>query len=132
MGTGVHQTVLIVEDEPDLAASAQEAIERFVPGAVVRVARSCGAALAMVQEAPVDLAVVDYRLPGRNGLEFASRAHEMEPGLPVILMTGYPSVDVAARAINEHQVEGYLAKPFDAVVLAEAVQKALARHDSTV
>lgn len=125
---GPGSSVLIVDDDADIVASAREVIERFVPGARVAAASSCAAGLAALAKAPVDLAIVDYRMPGRNGLEFVGRAHELEPGLPVILMTGVDSVDVVARAINEHGVEGFLPKPFDAVVLAEAVQKALRRH----
>jgi CheY-like chemotaxis protein len=120
-------SVLIVDDEPDIALSAREAIERFVPGAHVTVANSYASAVAALEKEPVDVALVDYRMPGKDGLEFVSRAHELEPGLPVILMTGHGSVEVAARAINRHQVQGFLPKPFDAVVLAETVQAALNR-----
>jgi len=120
--------VLIVDDDADVAESARQTIERFVPGAHVHVANSYASGLRALKRTPVDLVLVDYRMPGHTGLEFAGRAHQLEPGLPVILMTGFASVDVAARAINLHGVQGFLPKPFDAVVLAQTVQKALQAH----
>lgn len=119
--------ILVVDDDEDLAVSAKEAIERFVPGSQVTIANSYASGITALESSPVDLALVDYKMPGRDGLDFVARANELEPGLPVILMTGFGSVDVAARAINRHHVAGFLPKPFDAVVLAETVQSVLRR-----
>lgn len=118
-------SVLIVDDDAAIAESARQTLERFVPGVRVTVANSYATGLGALGSLPVDLVLVDYRMPGHTGLELAARAHQLEPGLPVILMTGYASVDVAARAVNEFGVQGFLPKPFDAVVLAETVRKAL-------
>jgi DNA-binding NtrC family response regulator len=123
-----RRTVLLVEDEPDIASSARQVLERFVPDVRVVSAPSAQAGLDILRAGHVDVLLVDYRLPGKDGLEFVRQAHELEPGLPAILMTAYGTVDLAARAINEHRIAGFLAKPFDAVVLAETVQKALQRE----
>lgn len=122
-----QRTVLVVDDDPDIVDSVREVLERFVPGVQVATAKSASAGLALLRALHVDLVLVDYKMPGRNGLEFLERAQELEPGLPVILMTGFGSVDVAARAVNRHRVQGFLPKPFDAVVLADTVQAALRR-----
>lgn len=126
MATDGPRTILVVDDDPDILDSTRAVLERFVPGVEVVTAQSASAGLALLRAIPVDLVLVDYLMPGgHDGLEFAARARELEPGLPVVMMTGFGSVEMAARAVNRHRVAGFLPKPFDAVVLADTVKGAL-------
>ena len=57
-------------------------------------------ALARIGEEPIDLAVLDMRMPEMNGIELLRRLRTKQPELPVIVMTGFGSVDTAVEAIS--------------------------------
>ncbi|MFC1660841.1 sigma-54-dependent transcriptional regulator [Gemmatimonadota bacterium] len=68
-------------------------------------------ALGLLEDARPDLVVTDIRMPGTSGLEVLSRAKEVDPELPVILMTAQASLQSAVQAVNEGAYY-YLQKPF--------------------
>ncbi len=70
------------------------------------------------------LLVADVRLPGMSGLEMVRKAREQKPGIPVIMITGYESVDAQAEA-TELKVVRYFTKPLDAEDFLNAVTEAL-------
>lgn len=59
----------------------------------------------------IDLAVIDYSLPGKNGFEILKMLREKSPSLPVIIMTAYSSEDLAIEAVRA-DVNDYIKKPF--------------------
>lgn len=122
-------TVLVVDDEKDIAESAREVIEKMVPHCHVETAASCEQGIAALMRKPFDAVLVDYKMPHHTGLDFIREAHGLEPDVPAILMTAYGSIDLAAAAVNDCHVDGFLAKPIDAATLASAVEGAL--HRST-
>jgi DNA-binding NtrC family response regulator len=69
-------------------------------------------ALELLRQGPVDVLVTDKNMPGLSGLELAAQARKQWPGLRVMLMTGYPSVETARQAL-ELGARDYLLKPFD-------------------
>ena len=100
--------ILVVDDDPALGEY------------LVRVLRSGGYdvthemssedALSRVQADQWDLLITDIELPGMNGLELLERTHAIVPGLPVALLTGYPSVDYAVTALRGSAAE-FMMKP---------------------
>jgi len=117
--------ILVVDDEVDIAKSAAEVIERLVPNCEAEWAPSCAGGLAALSRAPFDAVVVDYRMPDKSGLEFIRRARDLEPGLPIVLMTAYASMDVATQAINVAHVDAFLRKPVHPEALARAITAAI-------
>lgn len=115
--------VLVVEDETILADSISIYLERHAYASAV--ARSGEEALRMAEEASPDVAVMDIRLPGINGLEVLRRLRDVSPGTEVIMMTGHASVASAVEAMKLGAFD-YLKKPLDLDELRVVVDKALA------
>lgn len=107
------QIVLIVDDEPDIRDSLQMLLEAGLESIQVAVADGGQAALDILQRRPVDLIITDYKMPGMNGLEFLGRAQKIAPKTPRILVTAFPDLEIAIRAINEAGIENFFTKPFE-------------------
>jgi two-component system response regulator AtoC len=115
--------ILIAEDEAILAESISRYLERY--GYTATVARSGGEALRIVEESGPDVAVLDIRLPGVDGLEVLRRVREGFPGTEAIMMTAHASVGSAVEAMKLGAFD-YLTKPLDLDELRVVVEKALA------
>jgi PAS domain S-box-containing protein len=79
--------VLLVEDDPDLREVSQQMLE--ILGCEVRTAASAEQAQEVLGQARFDLLLTDYSLPGRNGAELAKHARTVQPGLVVVISSGY-------------------------------------------
>ncbi|MEM9492033.1 MAG: sigma-54 dependent transcriptional regulator, partial [Myxococcota bacterium] len=74
-----------------------------------------------------DVVLADLQLEGMDGLELCRCSQEVQPGIPVIVITGYGSFDNAVAAIRAGAYD-FLAKPIDIDVLAVAVWRAIERR----
>jgi DNA-binding NtrC family response regulator len=81
--------------------------------------------LAQLSAAPVELLVVDYKMPGIDGFEVIRRARRLQPGIKIVLMTGHGTQSVMGEA-SQKSLEGILVKPFTPDELNDAVTNALA------
>lgn len=81
-------------------------------------------ALSIVRREPFAAVVLDYRLPDRTGLDVLTDIRSTEPGLPVIMMTGYGSESVCASALKLG-IRDYFAKPFNVLDLRRSVRQIL-------
>ncbi len=70
------------------------------------------------------MAILDFRLPGKNGIEVLREAREYKPQLQGIIITAYPSWETAVESMKLGAVD-YLSKPFNLDTLEKLVQKAL-------
>ena len=90
-------TVLVVDDEPVIIGVLTRALEdRFD----VVACHSAADALACVRQNAFDAVVSDINMPGMTGIELLRAVRERDPDLPVLLMTGLPSWEGAAEAIE--------------------------------
>src|SRR5579864_3059981 len=71
-----------------------------------------------------DLALLDIKMPGMDGIELQRRLKESDPDLIMIIMTGYATVDTAVQALKQGAYD-YLTKPVDPDELSHLVDKAL-------
>jgi len=101
--------VLVVDDESGILDTLQILFRS--EGYDVAVANSGRAALTALEEERPDLVLSDIRMPGSGGLDVLSRVREIDPELPVILMTAQASLSSAIRAVNEGAFH-YIQKPF--------------------
>jgi YesN/AraC family two-component response regulator len=80
-------------------------------------------ALDLIERRPIDLILLDLVLPGLDGLEILRRVRAIRPHVPVIVVTGHSSHDVAIKAANL-DVYGYLVKRFDVQELKDEISAA--------
>ncbi len=102
--------ILIVDDDAQLRQSFEKLLN--AEGHTVKTASSGEAAIASVQAAVPDLVIMDVRMPGMSGLEAFRAIHEIEPKLPVIIMTAFGTTETAIGATKMGAFE-YVLKPFE-------------------
>lgn len=102
--------ILIVEDEK----SQRETLCGFLAkeGHAVREAENGEQALAVVRESPVDLLLLDYKMPGMNGIEVLEGVKKINPDIDVIMMTAFGTIETAVRAMKAGAVD-YVTKPVE-------------------
>ena len=118
--------LLIVDDE----AIVRDSLGKWFgeEGYEVGVTQSASEALSRLAERRWDLALVDIKMPGTDGIELQRRLREIDPELTVIIMTGYASVETAVQALKNGAYD-YVTKPFDPDDIANLVRNALShRH----
>jgi signal transduction histidine kinase/CheY-like chemotaxis protein len=115
--------ILIVDDDRTILRLCQRLLERSAYHVVT--ALDPFDALSIVEQQKVDLLLSDIRMPRMDGFELIKRAKQLQPDLPVLLMTGYGSIDTAIQALHRG-VDGLILKPFaSAAELTEAVYRIL-------
>ena len=80
----------------------------------------------LIQKNRYDLLIADIKMPGNENLEFIHKLPEIAKGLPVIILTAFPTIDTAVQSIQLHVV-AYLVKPFDFDVLKVHVKTTMDR-----
>ncbi len=78
----------------------------------ISVTESGEKALGILNEKDIDLVLTDLKMPAMDGLALAAEVKANHPDLPVVLMTGYPSVESAVQALRS-KVSDYITKPFN-------------------
>ena len=114
--------VLVVDDELPIMQLCVKVLEDA--GHVVEGFSRGESLLARLGAEPADLLVVDYRMPGPNGVQVVRRARALRPEIPVVMITGHGTPEVLAEA-HAAGVTGVLLKPFAPAALVEAVRRAL-------
>lgn len=117
--------LLLVEDDRLNAATLGDGLRAHGYG--VHVARSAEEALALLGTTPIDLVILDEKLPGMTGLEFAAVLREHH-ALPLIFLTAFGDPGRVRSAI-ERGALAYLVKPIDVEQLLPTVRTALARSE---
>ena len=116
-----HIRVLLVVDEEILVEFLSKRLLKA--GFTVRAANSGGTALEIVKDAHFDVAVVDLKMPGMDGVETQMKLREMQPLLQCIVLTGHGSVESALESGHMGAFK-YLLKPIDYEELVETIKKA--------
>jgi DNA-binding NtrC family response regulator len=121
-------SILIVDDEPSVRDSLSHWFRD--EGHEVATAEGANDALTRLADRKWDVALLDIRLRGTDGVELQRRMHEIDPTLITIMMTGYASVDTAVTALKNGAYD-YITKPLDPDDVAHLVQKALSHKHAT-
>jgi DNA-binding NtrC family response regulator len=117
-------SVLVVDDEQIMQDSCARVLVQ--EGFTVATADCGEAALEHCDRESYDLVLLDLKMPGMGGIKTLSRLKEMDPGITILIMTGYPSIETAVRAIKLGAYD-YITKPFTPDALRFAVNRALER-----
>jgi len=118
----IRGKTLLVDDDPDLLRLMS--IRMQSAGYEVNAVESAEKAIAKLAVVRPDVVITDLRMDGMDGLELFDVIHEMNPSLPVIILTAHGTIPEAVEATNRG-VFSFLSKPFDGKELIEKVDKAL-------
>jgi len=118
----VVQRLLIVDDEQSMREWLTIALSQ--DGYEVEAAGSGEEALKVLERAAIDLALVDLRMPGMDGLATLQAMKRLNEGVAVIIMTAYATAETAVHALKEGAYD-YIIKPFKVDELRHLVRKAL-------
>jgi two-component system nitrogen regulation response regulator GlnG len=115
-------TLLVVDDEPNVLYS----LEKSLQSEALRVLSAATAheGLELVRQHAPDVVLLDVRLPDLSGLDAFDRIRQLDPRLPVIIMTAYATTDTAIEAMKRGAFE-YVLKPVDLHQLRDLVARAL-------
>ena len=116
--------ILIVDDDPSLRKMLEAVLTN--DGYEVTEADDGNNAVSAVKGQFFDLILMDVRMAGMSGIEALKHIKKLSPGIPVIIMTAYASVDTAREALKSGAYD-YLTKPLDIDELNLILQRAL-RH----
>lgn len=125
---GSGERILVVDDEPDI----RRTLERLLrdSGYTVESVGNGAEALERVHQQPPDLLLLDYAMPGMNGLDVATALRHRFPDLPILFMSGFADTKALEAALPTIRL---LRKPFGNDELNKAVRRALnkAEKDGT-
>ncbi|HEU5451033.1 MAG TPA: sigma-54 dependent transcriptional regulator [Terriglobales bacterium] len=117
--------VLVIDDDEAVLQSCEAILEDA--GHEVALAATPGAGLDRLRQEHFDLALIDLKLPGMNGLEVLQRASEISPDLVPIIFTGFGTIETAVEAVKKGAYN-YITKPFTSGQLITAVNSGLQQH----
>ncbi|MCM8798751.1 MAG: response regulator [Candidatus Omnitrophica bacterium] len=118
--------ILIVDDERNMCEALFDVLEQ--EGFSVSTALDKEEALRLIKNIEFDLLLLDIRLKGVDGLDLISAVKEINPGIAIIIMTGYPSLESAIEG-TRLGISDYLLKPISIESLKASIQHALIQKD---
>jgi DNA-binding response OmpR family regulator len=121
----MKSNILVVDDEPVARQSLTDILK--LEGHNVTAAPNGQAAVEYVRTHPVDLMIVDLRMPGMDGLEVVQVVNQVSPETEVVLLTAFGSTESAIQALRL-RIHDYLLKPASPAQIIATVKKGLTRR----
>ncbi|MGA7192413.1 MAG: response regulator transcription factor [Anaerolineales bacterium] len=121
----MKSNILVVDDENVARQSLTDILK--LEGYNVASAANGQAAVEFIRTHPVDLMVVDLRMPGMDGLEVVQVTNQIAPDTEIVLLTAFASTDSAVQALRL-RIHDYLIKPAAPAQVIASVKKGLARR----
>ncbi len=115
-------SILVVDDELLIRDLLYDFFKEH--GWNISVAENGEKALELLRARDIDLVLTDIKMPEMDGLALSEKVKETNPEMPVVLMTGYPTVDSAISALRM-KVSDYVVKPFNINQLYKTIDKLL-------
>ena len=112
--------ILIVDDDQEIRNTLTSILEGV--GYLVESVENGKKAIRLCEKTPFDVVLIDIELPDIKGTELLHILKEKQPRMVRIIITGYPSVENAAKSVNE-KADGYILKPFNVPELLEMINK---------
>jgi len=116
------ETILIVDDEKNYLVILEALLAP--EGYEIITQDNALSALRLIREADLDLVITDMKMPGMDGMELLDEAKNIDPELPVIIMTAYGTIEMAVEAMKKKAYD-YITKPFRNEELKLTIKKAL-------
>ena len=118
----MNESILVVDDDAQVRKTLSSIL--LDEGYLVETVGNGKQAVGAAEKACFDLALIDIELPDMKGTELLLRLKEKQPRMVRIIITGFPSLENAVRAVNQG-ANGYVLKPFDAEELLKMIRKHL-------
>lgn len=122
-------TVILVDDDPHVRLSAGQTLE-LEDYRVLALADGRQALAQLTPDFP-GVVVTDINMPGMTGLELLQQIKQLDPDIPVILITGFGDISMAVGAIRNGAYD-FIEKPFSADLLLDVVHRALEKRTLTL
>ncbi|MGD8801289.1 MAG: response regulator, partial [Desulfobacterales bacterium] len=122
MDSHQKKTILFVDDEESILSVSSEYFQR--KGYQTRTAKTGAEALKILANEAIDCCFTDINMPKMNGLELAERIRNHDNTMPVIVMTGYPSLENTIQTIKNGVVD-FLIKPVNLKQMELSVQRVM-------
>jgi FixJ family two-component response regulator len=124
------RTLLCVDDEEAILSS----LRRVFLDEDIRVlcATSGAEGLEILKREPVAVILSDQRMPGMTGSEFLREARRIRPETVRIILSGFAEISTVVGAINDGEINKFLAKPWDDTALLETVRTCFAQYDLVI
>jgi len=119
--------ILVVDDEPVARQSLTDILR--LEGYNVSSVPNGQAAVEYVRTHPVDLVIVDLKMPGMDGLEVIQVVNQISPETEVVLLTAFGSTESAIQALRL-RIHDYLLKPAPPAQVINSVKKGLSRREA--
>ena len=119
------ESVLVVDDSLEML----ELLQRQLKGMDLVTFRASNVpdAIELLKYTSVDLLITDLQMPEINGMQLVHYVKEHYPELPVLVVTGYPSISGAVEAVKSGVID-YLVKPFTQLELSQSVENCLQKN----
>lgn len=117
----MSEKVLLVDDEKDFLDIMSERMQ--ARGMTVKTADSADKAMAMLKNESFDAIVMDFKMPGMDGIQALKNIKDQKPELQIILLTGYATVEKTVEAMKIGATD-LLEKPADLEALAAKIKQA--------
>jgi DNA-binding NtrC family response regulator len=114
--------ILLIDDEPQLRFTVRRYLE--TRGYTVRESESCQSATEACRETAPDAILLDYNLPDGDALKLLPTLKEIQPEVPILILTAHATVDLAVRAMKQG-AEYFLTKPLELPTLHVILERAL-------
>jgi len=111
---------LIVDDDQEARNTLTSILEN--EHYLVQTAENGKKAIRLCEKTPFDVALIDIELPDIKGTELLHILNEKQPKMVRIIITGHPSIENAAKSVNE-KADGYIMKPFNVPELLGMMKK---------
>jgi response regulator RpfG family c-di-GMP phosphodiesterase len=118
--------ILLVDDEPNIREALREYLVAINSHQVVTAASGEEALSCFVRDA-FDCAFLDLKMPGMSGMELLARLKDVDPSLPVVIMTGFPSLDAAIDTMRQGASD-FLIKPFNLSQVTLTLERVVREH----
>ena len=122
-----QERILIVDDEEDMLEGLRRIFSQHLSAVEVTTASRARQALRLVRQVPLDLVLLDIRMPEMDGFELLESLRKEDPWLTVIMMTAYGSIEIAVEAMQRGAYD-FITKPFNKEPLLRAVRQGLERN----
>ncbi len=118
-----NHAILLVDDEEVICQACRRIFSR--QGFSVDANTDARQGLHMAQERDYEIILLDIKMPNMDGIQFLEQLRKTRPEVPVLIITGYPSIPNAAAAMRLGACD-YVTKPFTSEEITSAVQRVLA------